>query len=106
MYFLLGGAEVLLVGDHLLLGDETVPAAQGLGVLAAVGIVLSHVFAHDGGGVLGDVQTGAETVLHDHAGSVFRVDGTPGAAELGLDGADVFECRGVRCHDVFLLLVW
>src|SRR5690606_13506575 len=60
---LVGGLQVLLDGDQLLLTDETVPAAQGLGVHRRIGIVLSHVLAHDSGSVLGHVQTGLEAVL-------------------------------------------
>jgi len=100
-----GGAEVLLVGNHLLLSDETVPATQGLGVLAGIGIVLGHVFTHDGGGVCSDVQTGAEAVLHDHASSVFWVNSTPGTTELGLNGANVFQRRLICSHDDFLFRV-
>ncbi len=77
---LVGGAQVLLDGDQLLLADEAVPATQRLGVLGGVSIVLSHVFAHDVGGVLSDFQTGLETVLCAHAGNRFRVDSAPAAA--------------------------
>ncbi len=74
---LVGGLQVLLDGDQLLLTDEAVPATQGLGVDRRVGVVLSHVFAHDGRGVLGDVQTGLETVLRAHASDGLRVDSAP-----------------------------
>src|SRR5690606_34264397 len=74
----LGGAEVLLDGDQRLLTDEAVPAAQRLGVQGAVLVVGRHVFAHDLGVVLGDVQMRLEAVLQAHAGSGFGVDGTPG----------------------------
>src|SRR5690606_38845925 len=77
-----GGLQMLLDGDELLLTDEAVPATQGLGVQGAVGVVLGHVLAHDGGGVLGDVQAGLETVLNTHAGGVLGVDRAPGVAEL------------------------
>jgi len=70
-----GGAEVFLDRDELLLTDETVPAAQRLSVLGGVGIVGGHVVAHDLGRVASDVQTGMETVLSAHTGSIFRFDG-------------------------------
>ncbi len=44
---LVGAVEMLLDGNQLLLADKAVPATQGLGVLGAVSIVLSHVLAHD-----------------------------------------------------------
>jgi len=57
-----GGAEVFLDRDELLLTD-------------GVGIVGGHVVAHDLGRVASDVQTGMETVLSAHTGSIFRFDG-------------------------------
>ncbi len=89
---LVGGLQVLLDRNQLLLTDEAVPAAQGLGVQGRVGVVLGHVLAHDGRGVLGDVQTGLEAVLGAHASYGFRVDGAPAAAEFlfqGGNGLDV-----------------
>ncbi len=77
---LVGGAQVLLDGDQLLLANEAVPATQRLGVLGRVGVVLGHVLAHDVGGVLSDFQTGLEAVLSAHAGDRFRVDSAPAAA--------------------------
>ncbi len=77
---LVGGLQVLLDGDQLLLTDEAVPAAQGLSVLGRVGVVLGHVFAHDVSGVLGDFQTGLEAVLSAHASDGLRVDRAPAAA--------------------------
>ena len=91
----LGGAEVLLDGDQLLLADEAVPAAQGLGVLGGVGVVGRHVFAHDLRGVLGDVQAGLEAVLGTHAGNVLGADVGP----LALHG---FTQLG-QCLDVVLV---
>jgi hypothetical protein len=46
---------MLLDRDHLLLGDEAVPAAQRLGVLGGIGVIGGHVRAHDARGVLGDL---------------------------------------------------
>ena len=80
----LGGAEVLLDGDHLLLGDEAVPAAQGLGVVGRIGVIGRHVLAHDRRGVAGDIKPGEEAVLQSHAGDGLAIDPVPGAA-LGLD---------------------
>jgi len=91
---LVGIVEVLLDGDQLLLTDKAVPAAQGLGVLAAVSVVLFHVLAHDRGGVFGDIQTGLEAVLGLHTSGVFGVDGIPGATVLGTELGD--------CVDVLL----
>ncbi len=79
---LVGGFQVLLDGDQLLLTDEAVPATQRLSVHRGVGVVLSHVLAHDVCGVLSDFQTGLEAVLNTHTSYVFRVDGTPGAAHF------------------------
>ncbi|WP_272886952.1 hypothetical protein [Phenylobacterium aquaticum] len=75
----IGGAEVLLDRDHLLLADEAVPAAQGLGVLRGVGVIGRHVLAHDVGGVAGDFQAGLEAVLETHPGHGLGVDAVPGA---------------------------
>ena len=80
----LGGAEVLLDSDDLLLADEAVPGAQRLGVKRGVGVVGGHVGAHDGGGVASDVQPGLEAVLQPHARHGLGVDAVPGAL-LGLD---------------------
>ena len=88
-----GRAEVLLDGNHLLLADETVPAAQRLRVLARVGVVGGHVAAHDVGRVARDVEAGQETVLQAHARRRFRVDGAPVAAGVAADllqGGDFF----------------
>jgi hypothetical protein len=74
-----GVAEVLLDGDQLLLADEAVPAAQGLGVVGRVGVVGGHVLPHDGGGVAGDVEAGAEPVLHLHAHHGLGADAVPRA---------------------------
>ena len=82
----LGRAEVLLDRDHLLLGDEAVPAAERLGVLGRIRVIGRHVLAHDRGGVAGDVETGLEAVLQAHAGDGLGVDAVPGAA-LALDAA-------------------
>src|SRR5690606_26102553 len=71
---LVGGLQVLLDRDQLLLTDEAVPATQGLGVQGGVGIVFGHVLTHDGRGVLGDIQTGLEAVLDAHASCVLGVD--------------------------------
>ena len=77
-----GAVEVLLDGDHLLLTDETVPAAERLGVLRWVRIIGGHVVAHDLRRVAGDVQAGLELVLGAHAGGGLGIDGVPGAALL------------------------
>ena len=73
----LGRAEVLLDRDQLLLTDEAVPAAQRLGVVGRIGIIGGHVLAHDLGGVLGDIESGPETVLQPHAGDGFGADPIP-----------------------------
>ena len=92
----LGGAEVLLDRDHLLLGDEAVPAAQRLGVLGRVGVVGGHVGAHDVGGVPGDLQAGLEPVLSTHACGGLGIDGIPRAA--------LFFLQTSNCLDVVLIL--
>ena len=80
---LLGGAEVLLDRDQLLLRDKAVPAAQRLGVLRRVRVIGGHVGAHDLGGVLGDVEAGGEAVLDRHARSAFGIDRGPARSVRG-----------------------
>jgi len=63
----LGGAEVLLDRNHLLLADEPVPATQRLRVVGWIGVISSHIAAHDLGGVTRNVDAGQETVLQAHA---------------------------------------
>ena len=79
----LGRPEVLLDADQLLLGDEAVPGAQRLGVVRRIGVIGSHVFAHDLRGVLGDVDAAVESVLQLHASCAFGVDAGPGCAIAG-----------------------
>jgi hypothetical protein len=74
---LVGGLQMFLDGNHLLLTDKTMPATQRLGVDGAVSVVLGHVVTHDGGSVLGDIKTGFEAVLSAHAGDGLRVDSAP-----------------------------
>jgi len=94
----IGVVEVLLDRDQLLLPDEAVPAAQRLGVLGRIGIVVRHVAAHDGGRVAGDVEAGLEAVLGAHAGCGFRVDGIPAAAVALLQGGDGLDIVLVLGH--------
>ena len=68
----IGRAEVLLDRDHLLLGDEAMPAAERLGVMGGIGVIGGHVPAHDRGGVSGDIEAGLEAVLQAHAGDRLR----------------------------------
>ncbi len=75
--------EMLLDRDHLLLGDEAVPAAEGLRVLRGIGVVGGHVLAHHAGRVLGDVEAGQEAVLQAHAGDRLGLDAIPRA--VGVD---------------------
>ena len=79
----IGGAEVLLDRDQLLLRDEAVPAAERLGVFGGIQIVAGHVGAHQRRRVAGDVEAGLEAVLQAHAGDGFGVDAVPGL--LGLE---------------------
>ena len=74
-----GRAKMLLDGDHLLLADEPVPAAERLGVKGGVGVIGRHVLAHDRGRIAGDVETRLETVLQAHPRHGFGVDAVPGA---------------------------
>ena len=86
----LGGAEMLLDGNHLLLADEPVPAAERLRVIRRIGIIGGHVVAHDLCGVTGNVQPGAKAILDLHPGNRFRFDRAPGLRVLtdGLAGFD------------------
>ena len=81
---LVGGAEMLLDRNQLLLADEAVPAAQRLGVAGGIGVIGGHVAAHDRGGVTRDVEAGLEAVLQAHAGNAFGADRFP--AGLAIDG--------------------
>src|SRR3546814_17718375 len=56
----LGGAEMLLDRDHLLLRDEAVPAAERLGVVGGIGVIGGHVGAPDARGVAGAGEAGPE----------------------------------------------
>src|SRR3546814_17597379 len=67
----LGGAEMLLDRDHLLLRDEAVPAAERLGVVGGIGVIGGDVGAHDARGVAGDIEDGPALVLGSHAGDLF-----------------------------------
>ena len=84
---LLGGAEVLLDRDQLLLRDEAVPAAERLRVLGRICIIGGHVGAHDLGSVLGDVEAGGEAVLDCHARGAFGIDRGPARPVGGDDVA-------------------
>ena len=68
---------MLLNGDHFLLGYEPVPATKGLRILCRVGIICSHVIAHDLGGIARNVETSLKTVLQLHPRYRFRADGIP-----------------------------
>jgi hypothetical protein len=70
--------------DHFLLRDEPVPAAERLGVIGRIDVIGGHVFAHDVGGITGDIEAGLETVLQLHAGNGFRADRIP-CSILGSD---------------------
>ena len=80
----LGGAEMLLDRDQLLLADEAVPAAERLGVVGRIGVVGGHVLAHDLRGVARDVEAGLEAVLQPHARHRLRLDPGP-RTPMGLD---------------------
>ena len=85
--------------DHLLLRHKTVPAAERLGVLPVVGIVGSHVAAHDGGGVFGDVQAGFEAVLQTHPLNELGIDGMPAFAMFLLKGTGCLNACLIVSHD-------
>src|SRR5690606_24499282 len=92
---LVGGLQVLLDGDQLLLADETVPATQRLGVNGRVSIVLGHVLAHDVGGVLSNFKASFEAVLSTHASDGLRVDSAPAASSYFFQSGN--------CLDVVLI---
>ena len=81
---------MLLDGDHLLLTDEAVPAAQGLGVVRRICVIGGHVATHHARRVAGDVEAGLEAVLQAHARHRLRIDPVPGSAL----GADQIVCLG------------
>ncbi len=96
----IGGAEMLLHRDQLLLGDEAMPATERLGVFRGVRIIGGHVGAHQRGGVAGDIQAGLETVLQAHPRHRFGGDAVPGV--LGLEerfGGFDFALVGSRALD-------
>lgn len=72
-------AEMLLDGDHLLLADEAVPAAERLGVMRRVGVIGRHVLAHDFRAIFRDIEAGRKTVLGAHAGDGLGVNAVPGS---------------------------
>ncbi len=94
--FPVGRAEMLFDGDHLLLADETMPAAQRLGIVGRIGIIGRHIPAHDRRSIAGDIEAGLELVLQTHARHGLGVDPVPGAvpapdellhlADMGLVG--------------------
>ena len=92
--------QVLLDRDELLLADEAVPDAERLGVDRRVGVVLGHVATHDVGGVLRDLEAGAEPVLRPHAGDGFGVDRVPARSVLFFQGPDGVDVVLVLGHDV------
>ena len=97
-------AVALLHAHHRLLGDEAVPRTQRLGVLGRIGVIASHVRAHDVCRITGNVQAGLETVLHAHAHDVLGIDRGP-LRLLGLQLAaelfDLVEIGGHHCFSVY-----
>src|SRR3546814_655297 len=85
----LGGAEMLLDRDHLLLRDEAVPAAERLGVVGGIGVIGGHVGAHDARGVAGDVEAGPELVLGAHAGDILGTDRVPATVLVANESASL-----------------
>ena len=79
----IGLAEMLLDRNQLLLRDEAMPATERLGVLGGIGVIGSHIAAHQRRGVAGDVEAGLEAVLQPHARHGFGADAVPG--RLGLE---------------------
>src|SRR5690606_16157390 len=49
----LGGAKMLLDGDHLLLADKAVPAAERLRVVGRISLICRHVTTHDASSIAG-----------------------------------------------------
>ena len=94
----LGGAEMLLDRDHLLLRDEAVPAAERLGVVGGIGVIGGHVGAHDAGGVARDIDAGLELVLRAHPGDIFRTDRIPASVLIADEAARLGHVFGVA-HD-------
>src|SRR5258708_6517332 len=59
------------------------PATERLGVFGGIGVIGSHIVAHQRRGVPSDVQAGLEAVLQAHARHGFGGDAVPG--RLGLE---------------------
>ena len=97
----LGGAEMLLDADQLLLRDEAVPAAKRLRVMGRVRIIGSHVLAHDVRGVAGNVEPGGKAVLDLHPRRRFCVDGSPGGPVTGNGAVELID-GGLVGHDRLL----
>src|SRR6201984_3095150 len=74
---------MLLHRNQLLLRDEAMPATERLGVLGGIGVIGSHIAAHQRRGVPGNVQAGLEAVLQTHARHGFGGNAVPG--RLGLE---------------------
>ena len=74
---------MLLDRNHLLLGNEPVPATERLRVLCGVSIISRHVFAHNFCGVAGNVEARLETVLQLHTRHGLCADRVPSAIIRG-----------------------
>ena len=74
---LIGITKVLLNRDELLLANKTVPAAEGLRVLAGIVVIVAHVFAHDGSRVTGNVEPRLKTILKSHTRCMLGADIRP-----------------------------
>src|ERR1700756_353775 len=74
---------MLLDRNQFLLRDEAMPATERLGVFGRIGVIGSHIAAHQRGGVASNVQAGLEAVLQTHARHGFGGDAVP--SRLGLE---------------------
>src|SRR3546814_16577540 len=92
----LGGAELLLDRDHLLLRDEAVPADERLGVVGGIGGIGGPVGAHDARGVAADGAAGPEAVLRPHAADLLRPDRVPSTAQVPDEWANLARFFPVR----------
>ena len=97
----IGGAEMLLHRNQLLLGDEAMPATERLGVFRGILIIGRHIGAHQRRGVAGDVEAGPEAVLQAHARHGLGGDAGPGrlGLEQRLGSSNLVEVGGSRSLD-------
>ena len=65
---------MLFNGNHLLLTNKPVPAAQRLSVLRGICLIVLNITAHDVRRVLRHVETGFKLVLQAHTNRMLSIN--------------------------------